>query len=173
MIVTPHALERFRIHHPTAEVHDLQEHLRWGREVTPEFAQAMTGRARCDKSSRYFLAPTNRGMFVICKSNNVVITYLRFQEQQRRILEPTTRVPAALLTSKAARKARHEALLAEQAAKKAERLQKLAEETAQTAQQDETRAQQKFRALQQARHLAYLAELEQRYAPIVQEMSHA
>lgn len=79
--VTPHALDRFRVHHPDATPSDLLLALHYGEPVEPSLALTLVGRPGRPTTSSYVLAPDRRGLFAI--QDGRVVTYLRFQRNQR------------------------------------------------------------------------------------------
>lgn len=100
MYITPHALDRYRLHHPRADIRDVLVAVRWGTPETPAFAQAITGRRREDPSCAYVVAPDSRGMFVIHKENDTLITYLPFLPRQQAIAKGQKAAEAAPVREK-------------------------------------------------------------------------
>jgi hypothetical protein len=56
-----------------------------GEEVPPKFAQSVTQQPHADLYAQFIVAPDLRGMFVI-NGKGAIVTYLRFQESQQKVL---------------------------------------------------------------------------------------
>jgi hypothetical protein len=87
VLPSPHALKRYRQHHPGATRGDMQLAVGTGIPVEPDTAHALCGRPaeqRLDTGS-FVLAPDRRGLFVLVPfgpRGRLVITYLRFGPAQ-------------------------------------------------------------------------------------------
>lgn len=87
MRVTLHAHHRFRQHHPTATPDDVAAAVYAGREVDPDLARSLIGRAPCRVHSSIYIASCDgRGMFVLTPEQAAVITYLRLSLGARFLL---------------------------------------------------------------------------------------
>lgn len=88
LVVTSHALERFREHVPDAERADLLLYISHGAPESTDLVQALTGRTVRKTTDRYVVSPNRRGIFVI-NDCGTVVTYLRMGDTQQNILKPT------------------------------------------------------------------------------------
>lgn len=85
--VTTHALERYRLHHPDAKVPDARFAVNQGTPLDPDFIQRLTCRGMDWKGSRYISSPDGRGVFVLDREYTTVITYLRLNSAQQKVLK--------------------------------------------------------------------------------------
>jgi hypothetical protein len=98
-VLTPHALDRYQIHHPSADGPELLAALLRSEPISQGLVTALMGRVSPrtgagSSSSAYFSAPDGRGIFVL--GDGAVITYLRLQPSQQRFLQPSSPRKATL-----------------------------------------------------------------------------
>lgn len=98
IVVSLHALDRYRGHHPEAEMADVEAAVAAGNEVDPDVVWRVLQRRKQSQSGEvYRLAPDGAGLFVLAPKGTgfIVPTYLRLGETQRQIMEPI-KPPAVL-----------------------------------------------------------------------------
>lgn len=95
-VVTRHAVERFEIHFPAADIGGVLWDLAEGVEVAPELVQAATARRVASTTDTYVLGRERCGIHVLAPSlvpppasctNLAVVTYLRLSTEQRQVLD--------------------------------------------------------------------------------------
>jgi hypothetical protein len=87
--VTHHAFARYQEHYRAADERQLLSDLQYSIEIEPRTARAMLGRLpdrKPDETPSYYLLSTDRsGIFVVIREPApIVLTYLRFGEEQKR-----------------------------------------------------------------------------------------
>lgn len=89
VFVEPHALDRYRVHHPAAEEDDLLNAWEAAEDVDSETALPMIGRRTQEIRAFYRIAPDFQGFFVLVRAEPgaerpyLFRTYLRFQQSQQ------------------------------------------------------------------------------------------
>ena len=80
--ILPHALARFRVHHPHASLAKVRRAVEAGERIETETALYLVGRPGRVGATQdvYLLAPSRRGLFPV--DAGTVVTYLRFQQVQ-------------------------------------------------------------------------------------------
>lgn len=87
--VSPHALQRLRLHHPKAGVRGALALLSRAQAVEPGLIAPFLGRGLNAVRDRYFVSACRRGVFVVAKSRHegafpwALVTYLRFGPHQQ------------------------------------------------------------------------------------------
>lgn len=91
--VTQHALQRLRLHHPSAGVRGALALLSRAEEVAPRLIAPFLGRGPDAVRDRYFVSACRRGVFVVARGRReggfpwVLVTYLRFGPHQQLVAE--------------------------------------------------------------------------------------
>jgi hypothetical protein len=91
MLVTPHAVERYRLHHPGANGAAVMAARQRGRPATVEEIRSLGVRHPHGAGSEYVIAADGRGAFVDTPNDDhwagpndrALVTYLRFDAAQR------------------------------------------------------------------------------------------
>ena len=88
--ISRHALDRYRLHEPTATLTDLESALADGAPVARELALALLGRrpGACAPGDSFVVEPGGRGLFVVTDAD-AIPTYLRLSPVARHILGGT------------------------------------------------------------------------------------
>ena len=84
-MVTSHALDRFREHHPEARAYEGAESYEASVEVPVGVVEAMLARHPGTSTGTYFLTKDHRGILVV--ENGAILTYLRLGNAQREFAE--------------------------------------------------------------------------------------
>ncbi len=81
--ITDHALDRFRVHHPSADWDELRTYLKYGDIVDRKVVQGLLERGYSRYDDTYVVSPRRLGIFVVNEGS--VVTYLRLSIQHQTV----------------------------------------------------------------------------------------